>query len=238
MASQSVAHFRHWDTCPGNPDKLPGSSVPGMSSLQSATDRRTYAGCQCSRSLGDSSKGKTGSVALLGIVTLGMVTREFYDTFDGLIGHMYSHGFSVEDLSGNRENPTMLSIGCLLECIKFSKFNDVLDRMQGLPNVVVRFRARSECHWTGYAEGLDTSTILSDSVPSGAAAFECKAYQHEGKCNGCRACYDKSVSVVAYKAHGVKMAKVIRILFQIQSMLRRFLPIQTDVGIYDKMYLT
>ncbi len=91
---------------------------------------------------------------------------------------------------------------------KFAKFKDVLERMQSLPNVVVRFSSDSV---TGEViEGLNTSTIFSDTVPSGA--FECKAYQHEGKCNGCRACYDKDVKVIAYKAHGVKMAKVIKIV--------------------------
>lgn len=91
---------------------------------------------------------------------------------------------------------------------KFSKFREVIASMQSLPNVVVRFSSDSV---TGEViEGLNTSTIFSDTVP--ANAFECKAYQHEGKCNGCRACYDKSVSVIAYKAHGVKMAKVIKIV--------------------------
>lgn len=91
---------------------------------------------------------------------------------------------------------------------KFAKFKTVIDHMQDLPNVVVRFSSDSV---TGEViEGLNTSTIFSDTVPDGA--FECKAYQHEGKCNGCRACYDKNVSVIAYKAHGVKMAKVIKIV--------------------------
>lgn len=91
---------------------------------------------------------------------------------------------------------------------KFEKFKEVLQALQELPNVVVRFSSDSV---TGEViEGLNTSTIFSDTVPAGA--FECKAYQHEGKCNGCRACYDKSVSVIAYKAHGVKMAKVIKIV--------------------------
>ena len=91
---------------------------------------------------------------------------------------------------------------------KFAKFKTVIDHMQDLPNVVVRFSSDSVTG--GLIEGLNTSTIFSDTVP--ANAFECKAYQHEGKCNGCRACYDKSVSVIAYKAHGVKMAKVIKIV--------------------------
>jgi hypothetical protein len=91
---------------------------------------------------------------------------------------------------------------------KFSKFKRVIERMQSLPNVVVRFSSDSV---TGEViQGLNTSTIFSDTVPSGAV--ECKAYQHDGKCNGCRACYDKTVSVIAYKAHGVKMAKVIKIM--------------------------
>ena len=91
---------------------------------------------------------------------------------------------------------------------KFAKFKDVIERMQSLPNVVVRFSSDSV---TGQIiEGKTTSTIFSDIVPIGA--LECKAYEHEGKCNGCRACYDKDVKVIAYKAHGVKMAKVIKII--------------------------
>jgi hypothetical protein len=43
-------------------------------------------------------------------------------------------------------------------------------------------------------------------------AFVCQAYQYDGKCNGCRACYDKSVSLIAYPAHGAKMGKVIKLI--------------------------
>ena len=90
---------------------------------------------------------------------------------------------------------------------KFKKYQHVLKLMQDLPNVVVRLSSDSV---TGeIINGDTTSTIFSDTVPAGAV--ECKAYQHDGKCNGCRACYDKDVKVIAYKAHGVKMAKVIKI---------------------------
>ena len=91
---------------------------------------------------------------------------------------------------------------------KFDKFKRVIERMNSLDNVVVRFSSDSVTG--GVIEGLNTSTIFSDTLPEGST--ECKAYQHDGKCNGCRACYDKSVSVIAYKAHGVKMGKVIKIL--------------------------
>ena len=91
---------------------------------------------------------------------------------------------------------------------KFKKFHSVLAKLEALDNVVVRYSSDSVTGET--VQGVTTSTIFSNEVPAGA--FECKAYQNDGKCSGCRACYDKKVSVIAYKAHGVKMAKVIKIL--------------------------
>lgn len=91
---------------------------------------------------------------------------------------------------------------------KFTKYDSVINRMMQLENVVVRLSSDSV---TGeIINGLTTSTIFSDTLPSGS--FECKAYENEGKCNGCRACYSKDVPVIAYKAHGKKMAKVIKIM--------------------------
>ena len=91
---------------------------------------------------------------------------------------------------------------------KFSKYDQVINAMMKLDNVVVRLSSDSV---TGEViNGLTTSTIFSDTLPSGS--FECKAYENEGKCNGCRACYSKDVQVIAYKAHGKKMAKVIKIM--------------------------
>lgn len=93
---------------------------------------------------------------------------------------------------------------------KFKKFDSVIANMQALPNVVVRFSSDSVQGQT--IPGLTTSTIFSDENQLPSNATICKAYEHEGKCNGCRACYDKDVQVIAYKSHGVKMAKVIKIL--------------------------
>jgi hypothetical protein len=93
---------------------------------------------------------------------------------------------------------------------KFPKFANVLAKMQDLPNVVVRFS--SDSIQGQLVEGKTTSTIFSEESQLSDNATICRAYEHEGKCNGCRACYDKNVSVIAYKSHGVKMAKVIKIL--------------------------
>ena len=50
------------------------------------------------------------------------------------------------------------------------------------------------------------------------AAFMCGAYERDGKCGDCRACWDKNVKVVAYPAHGMSMmAKVRRMKEDLES---------------------
>lgn len=91
---------------------------------------------------------------------------------------------------------------------KFPKFRDVLQRMQALPNVSVRFSSDSV---TGeYIPGTHGSVIVPDASFKTDAKL-CRAYEHGGKCNKCRACWDKSIPVIAYPAHGQKMAKIIMI---------------------------
>lgn len=93
---------------------------------------------------------------------------------------------------------------------KFPKFRSVLTTMQALENVMVRFSSDSV---TGqYVDGLHGSVIVPTSDYATSSMHLCKAYENAGKCSGCRACWDKSVPLVAYAAHGVKMAKVIRII--------------------------
>jgi hypothetical protein len=92
---------------------------------------------------------------------------------------------------------------------KFAKFGPVLAQMMALPNVMVR--PSSDAVDGTYVPGVHGSTIVPspEALPDGVKL--CGAYAHAGKCNGCRACYSKAVPVIAYPAHGVKMAKVIRL---------------------------
>lgn len=91
---------------------------------------------------------------------------------------------------------------------KFAKFLPIIEKMQALPNVVVRFSSDSVCGQT--IPGANTSVIFSEfSQLKGTKAKVCKAYEHEGKCSGCRNCWKKSVTIIAYPAHGKKMHKVI-----------------------------
>lgn len=94
---------------------------------------------------------------------------------------------------------------------KFDKFKSVFNAMQSLPNVMVRFSADSIDG--SYTDGLHGSVIVpvAETYKAREGTSLCHAYQNEGKCNGCRACWDKSIRLICYPAHGVKMAKVIKI---------------------------
>ena len=87
---------------------------------------------------------------------------------------------------------------------KFPKFTLVLQRLQSLPNVVLRLSSDSITGET--IEGTTTSTIATlEDAPKGS--YVCEAYTRGGKCDTCRACWDKSVSVVTYIGHGKTMVK-------------------------------
>lgn len=91
---------------------------------------------------------------------------------------------------------------------KFEKFRAVIAKMEALPNVVVRLSG-DEIDGT-VIEGNTTSTIIAfadDDVADNVTV--CEAYERDGKCGSCRACWSKDVEVVAYPAHGRKMLGLI-----------------------------
>lgn len=92
---------------------------------------------------------------------------------------------------------------------KFPKFQAIIAKMTALPNVMVR-PSSDEIDGT-YTKGVHGSTILPTADMADSNTFVCNAPNQGGKCLDCRACYDKSINVIGYIAHGRKMAKVIRI---------------------------
>ena len=93
--------------------------------------------------------------------------------------------------------------------MKFAKFAKIINKMAELPNVKVRFSSDSI---TGdYLKGVHGSVIIPSADSADNHVTVCRAYEHNGKCNGCRACYSKDVDVIAYPQHGKKMAKVFKI---------------------------
>ena len=90
---------------------------------------------------------------------------------------------------------------------KLPRIRPILESMRALPNVAVRYSSDSV---DGSYTTEHGSTIVPDSVPRPGVHI-CQAYNHGGRCNGCRVCWDSGIGVVGYVAHGRTMAKVIRI---------------------------
>jgi hypothetical protein len=81
--------------------------------------------------------------------------------------------------------------------------------MKNMENVSVRFSSDSV---TGiYIKGRHGSVIIPNDATMDSNVSVCEAYKHEGKCSGCRNCWDKSIDTIAYPAHGKSMLKVIRL---------------------------
>jgi hypothetical protein len=95
---------------------------------------------------------------------------------------------------------------------KFPKFKMVFDAMRKLENVMVRFSSDSIIG--EYIPGLHGSVIGPDaaSYRDNAGSSLCRAYEHEGKCSGCRACWNRDIPLIADPAHGQKMQRVIKLM--------------------------
>lgn len=130
----------------------------------------------------------------------------FFRWFDS--GDMYTLALAEKILDVMKRTP-WVNHWLPTRMYKFPKFRQVLAEMQALPNVSVRFSSDSI---TGqYTKGLHGSVIVPTAADIKRGMTLCRAYENEGKCNGCRACYDKKVKVIAYPAHGKQMQKVIKI---------------------------
>jgi hypothetical protein len=189
------------DTCPGSSDGK-GGLVPACQGCYATTGNYRFANVKAPRLFNKEDWQRDDWVDEM---VQALDSSRYFRWFDS--GDMYSL-----DLAHKITEVILRTKHCKhwlpTRMHKFDKFKPIIEALNKLDNVVVRLSSDSVTG--GVIEGLNTSTIFSDTLPDNAT--ECQAYQHEGKCNGCRACYDKSVPVIAYKAHGVKMAKVIKIL--------------------------
>ena len=189
------------DTCPGsvNPD---GSLVPACSGCYATTGNYNYPNVKAPRLANRIDWERDEWVSDM---VAALESSRYFRWFDS--GDMYAIGLAEKMLQVMQATP-WVKHWLPTRMMKFPKFASVIQRMQALPNVMVRFSADSI---DGTFDARHGSVIIPDTdrVPDGATL--CRAYEHEGKCNGCRACYDKAIPVIAYPAHGKKMMKVIKI---------------------------
>lgn len=190
------------DTCPGsvNPD---GSLVPACSGCYATTGNYNYPNVKAPRIHNREDWQRESWVSDM---VSALENSRYFRWFDS--GDMYSLSLADKIYQVMQATP-WVKHWLPTRMVKFDKFKPIIAKMQALDNVVVRFSSDSVSG--DFVDGLHGSTIIPDPSHH-KAGFLCQAYEHEGKCNGCRACYNKSIPLIAYPAHGKKMGKVIKIL--------------------------
>ena len=190
------------DTCPGslNGD---GSLVDSCAGCYATTGNYRFPNVKAPRL---HNRGDWERLSWVDDMVKALGNDRFFRWFDS--GDMYALGLAEKILQVMKLTP-WVSHWLPTRMHKFPKFRRVLQDMQRLDNVSVRFSSDSV---TGeYIKGTHGSVIVPTANHATADMKLCKAYEHGGTCNGCRACWNKSIDVIAYLAHGVKMTKVIKI---------------------------
>jgi hypothetical protein len=190
------------ETCPGSKG-ADGNLVPACSGCYATTGCYNFPDTKAVRA---TNKEQWQDESFVSDFTKALNKKSHFRWFDS--GDMYAlelaeKMYSIMLATPNTKHwlPTRM--------YKFAKFQDVLNRMMALPNVMVR-NSSDEIDGT-YTKGVHGSTILPTKDMADSNTFVCNAPEQGGKCLDCRACYDKSIQVIGYIAHGRKMAKVIRI---------------------------
>lgn len=82
---------------------------------------------------------------------------------------------------------------------KFPVFRQVIDMLNQLKNVVVRFS--SDSLDGEKIDGDQTSVVISNLDQLSPEMSLCESYANKGKCGKCRKCWAKDIRVIAYKLH-------------------------------------
>lgn len=190
------------DTCPGSIES-PGVLVDACKGCYATTGNYNYPNVKAPR---ESNKVDWQRMEWVDDMVAALQDSRYFRWFDS--GDVYSLGLAEKILEVMKRTP-WVKHWLPTRMHKFPKFRSVLTAMASLDNVSVRFS--SDSINGEYIKGLHGSVITptAEQVPDGATL--CEAYSRDGKCSGCRACWDKSVATIAYPAHGKKMQRVINI---------------------------
>lgn len=190
------------DTCPGS-IASPGVLVDACKGCYATTGNYRYPNVKAPR---EENRTDWERLEWVDDMVLALQNDRYFRWLDS--GDLYTLGLAEKVLEVMRRTP-WCNHWLPTRMHKFPKFQQVLQAMKALPNVSVRFSSDSIVG--EFIPGLHGSIIVPDDRVNPDMATVCRAYDNGGKCNGCRDCWDKSIPVIAYVAHGKKMNKVISI---------------------------
>ena len=194
------------DTCPGSIGEN-GELVPACSGCYATTVNYNFPNVKAPR---EHNKKDWKRADWTETMIKELDKDRYFRWFDS--GDMYSIDLAKKILTVMKATP-WVKHWLPTRMYKFKKFSGILAQMEALPNVVVR---RSSDSITGDTiEGQNTSTIIETPDHAKKVMTVCEAYQREGKCGPCRACWDKGTKVIAYPAHGKKIERQYKIIASI-----------------------
>ena len=194
------------DTCPGSIGEN-GELVPACSGCYATTGNYNFPNVKAPR---EHNKKDWKRADWTETMIKELDKDRYFRWFDS--GDMYSIDLAKKILTVMKATP-WVKHWLPTRMYKFKKFSGILAQMEALPNVVVR---RSSDSITGDTiEGQNTSTIIETPDHAKKVMTVCEAYQREGKCGPCRACWDKGTKVIAYPAHGKKIERQYKIIASI-----------------------
>lgn len=191
------------DTCPGSIES-PGVLVDACKGCYATTGNYRFANVKAPREF---NRTDWERFDWCDDMVAELTNDEYFRWFDS--GDMYSLALAEKICEVMRRTP-WVKHWLPTRMHKFPKFQLVLREMSQLDNVMVR--PSSDSIIGEFISGLHGSVIVPDSRVNPDMVELCRAYENDGKCSGCRACYDKSIPVIAYPAHGKTMNKIIRIM--------------------------
>lgn len=196
------------DTCPGStqydPKTQTNTLVPACAGCYAAGGYYRFPNVKAPREANREDWTRDGWVDDM---VAALETERYFRWFDS--GDMYDLRLARKIFEVMRRTP-WCQHWLPTRMAKFEKFGPVILMMRRLRNVSVRFSSDSI---DGTFSPEHGSTIYNPENPAPAGTTPCLAYKNEGdkqgKCSGCRACWDKSVAVIAYPAHGrVMLAQI------------------------------
>jgi hypothetical protein len=192
------------DTCPGS-IAAPGELVDACKGCYATTGNYNYPNVKAPRL---HNREDWQRLDWVDDMVKALDSDRYFRWFDS--GDVYTLGLAEKILEVMRRTP-WCKHWLPTRMHKFPKFRMVLEAMQALPNVMVRYSADSIDG--SYIQGLHGSVIGPDAATYTETQDSklCRAYEHEGKCSGCRQCWNKSIPLICYPAHGAKMMRVIKI---------------------------
>ena len=188
------------DTCPGSKAK-DGSLVDACKGCYATTGNYRYPNVKAPREFNREDWQRDSWVDDM---VKALDSDRYFRWFDS--GDMYALGLAEKMLQVMQRTP-WVKHWLPTRMHKFAKFQAIIDQMDALDNVVVR---RSSDSIVGEVLDAPWSSTIAESFDA-ANVKVCEAYQHGGKCSGCRACWNKDIPVIGYVAHGKSMAKVIKL---------------------------